>query len=152
MLTAPGSLRAGTNRIARASQRSAHERHTTRFRARQFAAIVAFSAQGSPAVRSSARGTQASAQRPQKVQAPFVKSTSGNPPEPRTTMCSGQASLQALQRVQRERNSPSESAQGMAGRPPRARRPVRNPLLVKPLIVLVARYGGEYIAPGRPGT
>ena len=34
---------AGTNRIARASQRSAHERHTTRFRARQFAAIVAFS-------------------------------------------------------------------------------------------------------------
>ena len=67
---------AGRKRMAPSGQASWQLRHTTRRTARQSSVTVARSAQGM-AVRSKIGSAQASAQAPQKLHSPRVKSISG---------------------------------------------------------------------------
>ncbi len=103
----------GEKRMARAAQKSSQERHSTPRSGKQLAPIRALCDQAScPSARTKACGWQALTQSPQKVHSPRLKSTVGKPPSPLTIICSGQAPMQSLQRVQTSVNNDSGSAQG----------------------------------------
>ena len=100
------------NRIARSSQASPQERHSTLRWAKQVSRISTRSLQGGSRSGSNARAVQAVAQSLHSVQPRCWKSTSGNPPEPERMIPSGQIRIQSEQRVQRFENSRSGSAHG----------------------------------------
>jgi hypothetical protein len=106
----------GRKRIAPRSHISPHTRHSTLRSARQSAATVACH---DHATRSGegrrAFGEHVSAQRPQNVHPAVSNETTGNPPSPRRRMPSGQAAMQASQRVHTRTNPSSGPAQGGRG-------------------------------------
>lgn len=101
--------------MARGSHCSSQTRQTTPFAARQPAVICAVSAHGRPSCWVSAGVGQASAQSPQKLHSAWRNDTSGKPARPRRIIFSGQASIQASQRVHSSTKAGSATAQGGRG-------------------------------------
>ena len=89
-----------SKRKARSSQTSVQVRHETPLFKRHPAPRVATSAQGSSVLSKKTVSSHASAQAPQKVQAPAPKSSFGVPAGPSNRMAPGQTAMQALQEVQ----------------------------------------------------
>ena len=86
-----------SNFSASSSQVSVQLRQATPLRSKQAVLISAVSAQGRSEVSAKTSSSQASAQAPQNVQAPMLKSSTGVPAGPPVSMASGQAPMQSPQ-------------------------------------------------------
>ena len=109
LATRPGT---GRKRMASTGQQSRQAWQTTPAAARQDWPTQAATAHGA-AARSNTGAGQTSAQVPQNVHSPRVKSTSGRPLSPPSRIPSGQARMQASHRVH---SSPNWSSRAQGGR------------------------------------